>query len=484
VKSIVERKESLLDKVAKEETELELVLKGLGLSRKKRVDSRSNKVRKAQSTKSMMGVDEGKRQVVALLVKGIWLGIEEEKNELKKVNIELGKELARSRADTLKDVKQLRASHAVAIGQLQVEAKANLDEMAEKRDRLGLHLMLIGYSEEEVNAIKVDIYVEEEDEKEAEVVGIVDGLDGVSCQTVLDNQGDDVELTKDGSEKVVREVSLRINNLESGLARERETSKALISAQAELQVEEKDSEIKNGLKKLFKVTERAENIQLQVDALAGKGKCEFEGMPALVGCCSYLGKMEKVLEGEIKANESLVKRKEELLKDLPAREELNAEIGRLHARVVDLEAMNLAEPTKYIAKLEEDVIFHAKVDAEMTKLKNNYARLESCLMRLRTRFATMIVPDASRSDMLRVILAYFVEEVKRLELERDTLFKNLLDMEYICGAKIDQGNCLGVMETQLGPRTTEPIEQGRAIVAHELKAQPLDVGGSTTDSRK
>ncbi|KAF6164068.1 hypothetical protein GIB67_017652 [Kingdonia uniflora] len=62
VKSTVERKKSLLDKVAEEETELELVLGELGLNRKKRVDSRSEKVRKAQSTRSMTGVDEGKRQ--------------------------------------------------------------------------------------------------------------------------------------------------------------------------------------------------------------------------------------------------------------------------------------------------------------------------------------------------------------------------------------------------------------------------------------
>ncbi|KAF6136547.1 hypothetical protein GIB67_016003 [Kingdonia uniflora] len=259
VKSIVERKESLLNKIAKEETKLELVLKGLSLNRKKRVDSKSNKVRKAQSTRSMTGIDEGKSQVngeealpasgttgsgevtkdkrmrvepsgesgnkviegrfaavddleevverarlavllgeedtnkmVAYLIKGIWLSIEEERSELKKVNVELEKELARSRTDASKEVRQLKASHAMAIGKLQVETKANLDEMVEECDRLGHHLMLKGYSEEEVVAIKVDTYVEEEDEEEADALRIVDGLDGVSRQMVLNNQGDDV----------------------------------------------------------------------------------------------------------------------------------------------------------------------------------------------------------------------------------------------------------------------------------------------------
>ncbi|KAF6162751.1 hypothetical protein GIB67_029020 [Kingdonia uniflora] len=256
VKSNVERKESLLDKVAEEETKLKLVLKGLSLSRKKMVDSRSNKV---QSTRSMTSVDEGKRQLsgkeaqnnfsktlgtgssaqsnpvkpnkvaleypkkwmlkalpasgtsgsgevvkdkrrrvepfgesgekveegrsamvddlkeveewtrlvvlygeedaskmVAHLAKGIWLGIEEEK------------------------IRQLRASHAVAIGQLEVETMANFDEMVEECDRLRHYLMLKGYFEDEVDAIKADTYAEEEDEEEAEAVGIVDDLDGIS----------------------------------------------------------------------------------------------------------------------------------------------------------------------------------------------------------------------------------------------------------------------------------------------------------------
>ncbi|KAF6145710.1 hypothetical protein GIB67_010671 [Kingdonia uniflora] len=190
--------------------------------------------------------EEDMSKMVARLVKGIWLGIEEEKSELKKVNVELEKELARSRDDTLKEVK------------------------------LGRHLMLKDYSEEEAYAIKANTYFEEEDEEEAEAVGIMDCLDGVSRQIVLDNQGDDVELSEGGSEKIVRKISLKIYDLESGVARQRETSKALLSVQAELplqsQVEEIYSEIKNGLKELTEVTKHAKKLQCQVDAFAVKGK--------------------------------------------------------------------------------------------------------------------------------------------------------------------------------------------------------------------
>ncbi|KAF6135577.1 hypothetical protein GIB67_015430 [Kingdonia uniflora] len=216
VKSIVERKGSLLGEVAEEETELNLILGELGLSRKKKVKSRSKTVVEAQSTRSMTSVDK---------------------------------------VDDLKEVVE----------------RVRLAILKERKIRARWLLILSRGFGSEVDAIKADTYVEDEEE-EAEVLGGVDGLDGVSPQTGLDNQGDNVELPEVGSEKVVREMSLRINDLESGLSRERETSKALLSAQAELQVKEKDSGIKKGLKDLSTAIERVENLQRQVDTLVVKGK--------------------------------------------------------------------------------------------------------------------------------------------------------------------------------------------------------------------
>ncbi|KAF6139234.1 hypothetical protein GIB67_007981 [Kingdonia uniflora] len=85
---------------------------------------------------------------------------------------------------------------------------------------------------------------------------------------------------EDTNHMVAKEMSLRINNLESGLAREIKTSKALLSTQAELQVvsdltrqvEENDSGIKKGLDDLSEITECTENLQRQVDVLTMKGK--------------------------------------------------------------------------------------------------------------------------------------------------------------------------------------------------------------------
>ncbi|KAF6139867.1 hypothetical protein GIB67_009714 [Kingdonia uniflora] len=244
VKSTVERKEPLLDEVAEDGTELELVLGELGLSGKKRVKSKSKKVTKPQSARSMTGVDEGTRQTngdevrvktsgsgsspqpnlttskiahkfpkrqikKAMPASGATVSGEVAQGKRRRVKLLGGSEekVAEVRSLSVDDLKEVEERSKLAIIQgkedtsQMVKAKTNLDETAKEHDRLGHHLMLKGYSQEEVDAIKADTYAEEEEE-EAGLLGVVDGLDGVSPQAVLDNQGDDVEFPEDGSEKV------------------------------------------------------------------------------------------------------------------------------------------------------------------------------------------------------------------------------------------------------------------------------------------
>ncbi|KAF6144535.1 hypothetical protein GIB67_023981 [Kingdonia uniflora] len=450
VKSTVERKESLLDEVAEGVTELKLVLGELGLSRKKRVESKSKMVAKAQSTWSITGVDEGTRQTSGEKIQdktprlGSCLPCQGDLAWYRRTGIRAQKSLARAKTDTLKEIKQLKTAHAVAIGQLQVVAKANLDETVEERDRLGHHLRLKGYSQEEVDAIKADTYAEDE-EGEAKMVGFVDGLDGISPQTVLDNQGDDIELPVDGSEKEIKEISLRINDLESGLVREIETSKALLSAQVEFQVRfeigclifvlyqrqvkcdglnervarlkaERDQVIARAKK--VEARERSGGSRTTIKAHLDQG--DIRGNTDLKECQHRLDAAlirEKILEGEIRAKDLLVKRKDELLKDLPAREELKTELRMLRARVVELQAMSLAESEQYIAKLKEDAIRYDRIDADRNAWKDTYVIVKVHHERLKARFAKVVVPEVARFDLLKVFVAYFVEEVKRLKSE-------------------------------------------------------------------
>ncbi|KAF6148869.1 hypothetical protein GIB67_014240 [Kingdonia uniflora] len=128
-----------------------------------------------------------------------------DKSELKKIKIELETKLARAKIDAAKDAKQLEAlkvSHAITIGQLQVEAGAKPEEMAEECDRLRCHLMSKGYPDEE---------------------------------TVIGNKGDDTEHLEGETEQARREINLSIKVLETELAKEKKMSTSLLSSQEELQ---------------------------------------------------------------------------------------------------------------------------------------------------------------------------------------------------------------------------------------------------------
>ncbi|KAF6162717.1 hypothetical protein GIB67_022376 [Kingdonia uniflora] len=445
VKSTVEWKKSLLDEVEEEETELELVLGELGLSKKKRVESRLKKVVKAQFTRSMIDVDERKRQTsgeeikmalpasgttvsgevtqgkrrrvkplgdsrekvveersasvddlkeVARLVKGIWLGIEEQESNLKKAKNELEKNLARAKAESLKEIRQLKAVHTVAIGQLQVVTKANLDETDEEHDRLGCHLMLKGYSLEEVDAIKADTYIEEEEE-EAEVLGVMDGLDGVSPQTVEEKDSgikkglEDLSEVTERAKNLQRQVdTLVVTDDELRVARENLSVLEAAAEHLQTALPAKDMEFREMQRRCDDLNERVPRLKAEKDqAIARAMKAEARessgGSRTEVKAPLVQGNVrESSGGGEIKAKYLMVKRKEELLKDLPAREELNAEIVRLRARVVDLEATNLAESAQYITKLKEDAVYHDRVDVEIIVWKNNFVRIKRKLKEL------------------------------------------------------------------------------------------------------
>ncbi|KAF6176945.1 hypothetical protein GIB67_027745 [Kingdonia uniflora] len=181
-------------------------------------------------------------KMAARLMKGIYLGVEEEIAELKRKKVKLERNIARLKFDSSKEGKRLeplKASQVVEVNKLQAEARVDLENAADEPDKLGHHLMSKRYSEDEVDVIRVDTYVEEEEDEETEdvVVGVVDGLDGVTPQTVRDNQWDDNERPELENEKGLKDIHLRIKDLEVELAKERDTSVSMLSSQAEVQVE-------------------------------------------------------------------------------------------------------------------------------------------------------------------------------------------------------------------------------------------------------
>ncbi|KAF6163837.1 hypothetical protein GIB67_016177 [Kingdonia uniflora] len=168
------------------------------------------------------GVEEMSKMAVPLMT-GICLEVGEERVELKRKKVELKRIVARLKTNLLKEGKwmeALKALQVVEINNLLTEAMTNLKEV------------------DVVDAIRVDTYVEEEEDEEIEdvAIGVIDGLDSVPHQTVKDNQGDYNEHPEGENEKGLKDIRPRLKDLEAELAKERDASASLLSLQAELQV--------------------------------------------------------------------------------------------------------------------------------------------------------------------------------------------------------------------------------------------------------
>ncbi|KAF6173941.1 hypothetical protein GIB67_039892 [Kingdonia uniflora] len=179
--------------------------------------------------------EEEMSKMAARLIKGLCLGVEEEKAELKRKKVELKRNVARLKTDLLKEGKwmeALKASQVVGVNNIHAKARENLEEVVAERDRLGRHLMSKGYFKDEVDAIRADTYIEEEEDEEIEdvTVRVVGSLNNVSPQTMLDNQGDDNKCPKGETEKELKDIRLRIKDLEAELTMERYTSALLLSS--------------------------------------------------------------------------------------------------------------------------------------------------------------------------------------------------------------------------------------------------------------
>ncbi|KAF6165750.1 hypothetical protein GIB67_012647 [Kingdonia uniflora] len=173
------------------------------------------------------------------LLNGIHLGLEDRMTELKKrvaelekrvVQLEANLALEKERSSSVKD------SHWVTMLKLAEEAKKNAEEVLVARDNLGQKLLDVGHSLSNIEAIIEGRYVDEADaEEEPEVEGgspqgVVKGSDAVSANTDLENREGE-------SEKELKGLRLRIEDLEKELAKEQNSSATLLTSHMELQAE-------------------------------------------------------------------------------------------------------------------------------------------------------------------------------------------------------------------------------------------------------
>ncbi|KAF6135434.1 hypothetical protein GIB67_027308 [Kingdonia uniflora] len=164
----VSRKESFIDSIAKEGTELEVALKRLGINRFKRVASKDDKVRRSQEKRRMAGKTLGSMEenILLMLLGGFSL--------VSRIELEKEREAAALR------LKEVRAESVA-------EAERLVSAFTTSRNNLAGKLYQLRYTMAEIFAFSEGNYEKKEIVDEEKVEEMEDVLN-VAEKTVADNQ--------------------------------------------------------------------------------------------------------------------------------------------------------------------------------------------------------------------------------------------------------------------------------------------------------
>ncbi|KAF6169582.1 hypothetical protein GIB67_043299 [Kingdonia uniflora] len=253
----VSRKESFIDSVAKEGTELEVVLKKLGINRFKGVASKDDKVRRSQAKRRMAGKTPGFMEenmltpelntplkLFARALRGVQLVLQDRSIELERRISQLEGEknqfeesLTREREAFQLDLENEREAAALKLKEVRAESVAEAERLvsgsATSRNNFAGMLYQLRYTKAEILAFSEGNYEEKEIVDEEEVVEMEDGLN-VAEKTVVDNQ--------ETINQEIESLCLRVVDLEGLLEVEKSSS-------ADLQYEDRlDDNVKLSLK--------------------------------------------------------------------------------------------------------------------------------------------------------------------------------------------------------------------------------------------
>ncbi|KAF6157124.1 hypothetical protein GIB67_041585, partial [Kingdonia uniflora] len=362
---------------------------------------------------------------------GIYLGIEEGKPKLKNGKVELQKNVARLKSDLVLEGKRLnfvKVAQEVHISKLTEEAQKNLDEVVVQRDRLGRQV-----AKAEVKAIMEGTYVEE-DEVEEDLPGTVGGLDVEQLSAVLPAKDIDFQMVQRRCDKLNARVSQLMVNLATTNLRNKksEAGKRLMKNKGDVGV----SIVKGDVADLSARIKVFEGDVAHIQFYVQRGNKRFKENQ---GKLDIAYSRERELERVIRGKDQFIRKIYEWLKKSLAGGSISKdrELEELCTQVAELRTTNQAESNKAVKKVKEHNDIVSRIDKHMEWQDGRYKKLENCYQRLRECFSKEVMPKVTRSQMLMAVIAYFVEEVKKLEFERDTLHDCLLGRGCICRADVD-----------------------------------------------
>ncbi|KAF6148057.1 hypothetical protein GIB67_024232 [Kingdonia uniflora] len=131
-----------------------------------------------------------------------------------------------------------------------------------------------------------------------------------------------------------------------------------------------------------------------------------------------------------------------------------------------------------------------QLTAELTESKARHWKDKKCAAVTHQAFKELVVHEQEKCDaealyqrQLSVLVAFFGEEMKFLQVERDLMQDCFSGRTCVCKLDISGIDPIGVMDCGIGTTTAEHIAQGREIVAErapEYIASRTEIGGSSS----
>ncbi|KAF6164968.1 hypothetical protein GIB67_005337 [Kingdonia uniflora] len=518
----VSRKESFIDVVAREGTDLEAVPKELEISRFKRVASNDDKVRRSQAKRRLVGKTPGSMEEklttseLNIPLKLAWLNeILDGPVDMATVSSTVVRNLAKRKAikrgaaprsvspvgvnDSSKRRKFARALKDVQLGSLDrsmelekkiSQLKGEKSQLEEKLTRERVDFQLEREKEKEAAALKLK-QVRAESEAEAERLVTASAISqNILIGKEIEEKDGGLNTAKktdaDNQETINQEIEnsrLRVVDLEGLLEVEIKSSAELQLSlkleEAKRQVEEKTATI---LSRDFVLSQLASELAELKEKAAPGSRHEAELAEYHI---SALNEEISDMKCNIRAlNELLLKREIDLDTAL---DRLKADLRRLKGK----EAQNRADLVEIQAKKQNLVkdLAHARGNKSIDltrKMSERIGQLTAELAELKARrwkdnkrtavthqaFKELVVHEQEKCDVevlhqrqLSALVVFFVEEIKFLQVERDLMQDCFSGRTCVCKHNISSIDPIGVMDRGIGTTTAEHIARGREIVA-------------------
>ncbi|KAF6161986.1 hypothetical protein GIB67_020042 [Kingdonia uniflora] len=183
--------------------------------------------------------------------------------------------------------------------------------------------------------------------------------------------------------------------------------------------------------------------------------------------------------------------------------EMNERINQLCARITKLEQELRAREMKYEKDLKLELDKRKSIDltrqmskcidqlnAELAKSKAYHLRDNKRVAVTHQSFKELVVHEQEKCDgealfqqKLSALVAFFVEEIKFMQVERDLMQDCFFGRTCVCKLDISGIDPIGVMDHGIGIITAEQIARGREIVAErapEYMASKTVIGGNSS----